>query len=338
MNAPTERLRKTTARAIALSVCLSACDSPPRRSARAPAVSSAQSTVTTPTLVAEPAVSNLQGGASAAADPAGPGAAFDPPAKLYLPAHLGVGERVPLLMVLHGFGVSSALLVEKVGLNRMADAKRFAYLAPEGSHDSLGRPFWNAGPSCCDLEHRTLEDTQRLRALLEFNLQNRAIDPKRVFLIGDSNGAFMAERLACEMSDHLAGLISVAGAAAGPEVPCAPSSPLSVLEIHGDADPIVHYEGGVVFDRSDLSPYPSALDTAKAWAQRLNCSGNLQSTGQIDLEPNISGRETDMQHFTGCRGAVELWTVRGGGHYVALQPPAIDAMWQFLIAHSASGT
>ena len=32
-----------------------------------------------------------------------------------------------------------------------------------------------------------------------------------------------------------------------------------------------------------------------------------------------------MQRHDGCRGAVELWTVRGGGHYVALQPPALDA-------------
>jgi hypothetical protein len=44
-----------------------------------------------------------------------------------------------------------------------------------------------------------------------------------------------------------------------------------------------------------------------------------------------------MQRYDGCRGAVELWTVHGGGHYVALQPPAIDAIWGFVQAHPKGG-
>jgi len=176
-----------------------------------------------------------------------------------------------------------------------------------------------------------------LRELLDFSLKNPAIDPARVFLIGYSNGGFMAHRLACDMSDRLAGIISVAGAASGPEVPCAPTTPLSVLEIHGDADPVVHYQGGVVFDRTDLPPHPSAVDTVKIWAQRLGCSGALHDVGSADLEPYVAGNETGMQRFDGCRGAVELWTVHGGAHYVALQPPAIEAMWSFMLAHPKGG-
>jgi polyhydroxybutyrate depolymerase len=262
-----------------------------------------------------------------------PGLAFDPPAELRLPRTIAPGERVPLIMVLHGFGVSSALLVAKSALNQVADAKKFAYLAPEGARDSLGRTFWNAGPSCCDLEHHAPEDLKRLRELLDFSLENPAIDPQRVFVIGYSNGGFMAERLACDVSDRLAGLISVAGAASAPEVPCAPTTALSVLEIHGDADPVVHYQGGSVFDRTDLAPHASALDSAKTWARRLGCAGGPHGIGSADLEPYVAGSETEMQRFDGCRGAVELWTVHGGGHYVALQPPALAAMWNFMVAH-----
>ncbi len=254
-----------------------------------------------------------------------------------MPSTIQPGERVPLLLVLHGFGVSSSLLIAKAALNQVADAKKFAYLAPEGTRDSLGRTFWNAGPSCCDLEHRGPDDVKRLRDLLDFNLQNSAVDPRRVFVIGYSNGGFMAERLACEVSDRLAGLISVAAAATGPEVPCAPSTPLSVLEIHGDADPVVHYQGGVVFDRTDMAPHVSAPDTAKLWAQRLGCAGASHGVGNADLEPYVAGSETEMQRYEGCRGVVELWTVRGGGHYVALQPPAIEAMWSFMLAHPKGG-
>jgi polyhydroxybutyrate depolymerase len=136
----------------------------------------------------------------------------------------------------------------------------------------------------------------------------------------------------------LAGIISVAGAAAGPEVPCTPTTPLSVLEIHGDADPIVHYQGGTVFDRTDMTPHASAPDTAKIWAQRLGCSGAAKTIGTADIEPHVDGSETEMQRFAGCRGAVELWTVHGGGHYVALQPPALAAMWNFITAHPKGGS
>jgi polyhydroxybutyrate depolymerase len=242
------RLLRASARA-ALTLCCAAgmaagCAVEPARQPSAPepanahpALAAANATATSSTAPPSAAASPV--------DPADPGRAFDPPAELRLPSTLQSGERVPLLMVLHGFGVSSSLLIAKAALNQVADSKKFAYLAPEGARDSLGRTFWNAGPSCCDLEHHAPADLKRLRDLLDFSLKNPAIDPARVFVIGYSNGGFMAHRLACDVSDRLAGVISVAGAASGPEVPCSPTTPLSVLEIHGDADPVVHYDGHV---------------------------------------------------------------------------------------------
>ncbi|HEX2674612.1 MAG TPA: PHB depolymerase family esterase, partial [Polyangiaceae bacterium] len=142
-----------------------------------------------------------------------PAHAFEPPALLRLPRTLQAGERAPLLLVLHGFGVSSSLLIAKAGLDQVADQKKFAYLAPEGSRDSLGRPFWNAGKSCCNLDQLAIDDVKRLRELLDQSRTNPAIDPKRVFVIGYSNGGFMAQRLACDVGDRIAGVVSVAGAA-----------------------------------------------------------------------------------------------------------------------------
>lgn len=262
-----------------------------------------------------------------------PAHAFDPPALLRLPSALARGERVPLLLVLHGFGVSSGLLIAKAGLNQIADEKRFAYLAPEGLRDALGRPYWNAGKSCCDLDHQGVDDVKRLRALLQANLNNPAIDTQRVFVIGFSNGGFMAQRLACDVGDHIAGVISIAGAAPSADTPCTQTTPLAFLEIHGNADPIVHYTGGTVFDRTDVAAHPSALETAKYWAQRLSCTGELHDVQSIDIEPYLADSETLVQRFDGCHGTVELWTVKGGGHYVALQPPALEAMWRFVLTH-----
>ncbi|HKO51691.1 MAG TPA: PHB depolymerase family esterase [Polyangiaceae bacterium] len=276
--------------------------------------------------------------ATSTRDAGDPARAFDPPALLRLPEGLQAGERVPLLLVLHGFGVSSNLLVAKAGLNALADQKKFAYLAPEGTRDALGRPFWNAGTSCCDLDHRQPDDVGRLRDLLDANLSNASLDAKRVFIIGYSNGGFMAQRLACDVGDRIAGFVSVAGSAPSADVPCAQPSALAALTIHGESDPVVHYAGGTVFDRSDVETHVSAPDTAKYWAGRLSCGGKLRTVNRIDLEPHLPERETSVQRYDDCRGAVELWTVKSGGHYVALQAPALEAIWGFIQAHPKGGT
>jgi polyhydroxybutyrate depolymerase len=309
------------------------CVSEPERAARLPNVATRHASI----VDSLPAAAPLTSGNSAPIASSAAANVFDPPALLRLPETLRPGERVPLLLVLHGFGVSSGLLIAKAGLNQIADQKKFAYLAPEGARDSLGRPFWNAGKSCCDLDHRGIDDVRRLRELLENNLSNASIDAKRVFVIGYSNGGFMAQRLACDVGDRIAGVVSVAGASPSLDVPCTQKSALSVLEIHGDADPIVHYGGGTVFDRTDVEPHASAIDTAKYWAQHLSCGSVLRKVSNIDLEPHLPERETSVERYDDCRGTVELWTVKGGGHYVALQPPALDAIWSFVQAHPKVG-
>jgi len=316
---------------------LFACVSEPDRAALRPNVATRHAPIPAPSVAspsAVPAAVSVPIGAETSA----PAQAFEPPALLRLPETLQAGERVPLLLVLHGFGVSSSLLIAKAGLNRVADQKKFAYLAPEGARDALGRPFWNAGKSCCDLDHRQIDDVKRLRELLDANLSHASVDPKRVFVIGYSNGGFMAQRLACDVGDRIAGVVSVAGASPSPDVPCTQNSALSVLAIHGDGDPIVHYGGGTVFDRTDVQPHSSALDTAKYWARHLSCGGTPRTVDRIDLEPYVPERETSIQRYDDCRGAVELWTVKGGGHYVALQPPALEAIWGFVQAHAKGGT
>lgn len=255
--------------------------------------------------------------------------AFEPAAKFHFPTNLSPGERVPFVLVLHGFGVSSALLLAKSNLAAFADEKHFAFAVPDGSKNPEGRPFWNAGPSCCDSYGSGVDDVARLTALLDAARARPEVDPKRVFVIGYSNGGFMAHRLACESGDRISAMISVSGSLPG--APCPSSAALSVLEIHGDADPFVHYEGGRVLGLETFAEHPSALETVRTWARRLHCSGEPQRLEPRDLEPSLKGAETTVQAFTGCQGGdVQLWTVRGGKHYIALERPAFEAMWQFL--------
>ncbi len=237
------------------------------------------------------------------------------------------------MLVLHGFGVSSALLLAKSGLAAFAAEKRFAYAVPDGNRNADGRPFWNAGPSCCDTDETGVDDLARLTALLDVARADPRVDVNQVHVIGYSNGGFMAHRLACSAGERLAAVISVSGAAPPADSVCAGSPGLAVLEIHGQQDPFVRFEGGTVLNRSDFSAHPSAVGTIRGWAARLGCAESVHAGPERDLEPQLPGTETEVQQFQNCRGAAELWTVRGGGHYVALQRPAFDAMWAFLSAH-----
>ncbi len=145
----------------------------------------------------------------------------------------------------------------------------------------------------------------------------------------------MAHRLACYMDDRLAAIVSIGGAGRAPEEACAPVSTIAVLEIHGDADPIVRYDGGHVLDNRAADPHPSAPETFHDWAERLGCptEAHAKVTTAVDLDPRLPGAETTIESYADCPlGTVELWTVRGGGHQVAT-PALLARVGEFLVSH-----
>ncbi len=70
------------------------------------------------------------------------------------------------------------------------------------------------------------------------------MDRKRVYLIGHSNGGSMAYRMACQFSDQVAGIASLAGTTFMDPTQCRPSEPVNILHIHGTAETIDPYAGG----------------------------------------------------------------------------------------------
>ncbi len=242
------------------------------------------------------------------------------------------GERRPLLVYLHGLGGSGSEALNNPALRALAERGRMVLVAPDGTLDRQGRRFWNAGPACCNADGKAVNDVARLEALISDWLQRPEIDPERVYVIGFSNGGFMAHRLACFMDDRLAAVVSLGGAGRAREEACAPASPLSVLEVHGDADPIVRYDGGRVLNDRAFDPHPSAPETFRDWAERLGCVGS-PTVSAADLDPRLPGAETRIEGHAGCPlGAVELWTVHGGGHQVAT-PALLERVGEWLSAH-----
>jgi len=275
-------------------------------------------------------------GASAAFHPVGgaePGLSV-PATQTYVVTGLAAGERRPLLIFLHGLGSSGQAAFDSLGLAGLGARERVFVLAPDGTRDHEGRRFWNAGPACCNFHQSRIDDVARLTQLIETWRARPDIDPAHIYVAGHSNGGFMSELLACTLGGRIAAAASLAGAAPSADHPCASSGRLALLEVHGDADPIVPYAGGTVFDSPELAPYPGIEAGFREWGKRLRCTGAAEAPPALDLDPALPGAETLVQQFRDCAaGSVTLWTVRGGKHGAGTDGPTFEAVWRFLAAH-----
>lgn len=243
----------------------------------------------------------------------------------------GLTQPRPLLVFLHGLGGSGQGLVQHLQLQAWAALKGFVLLAPEGATDPAGRQYWNATGSCCDFEHRGLDHVGQLRQWIQQALELPSVDARRVYLIGFSNGGYFAHRAACEMAPLLRGIVSIAGAAPGKGEACERLKPLSVIQIHGTADPIVAYDGGYLFADKRRPAHPSAKQSVAGWADFNGCTGELVPGKFLNLDERLAGAETQVLAYTGCeQQPVQLWKIAGGDHASGLSRRSIDAIWAFI--------
>jgi polyhydroxybutyrate depolymerase len=261
----------------------------------------------------------------APAEPKGSGAALQVPAAPPGP--------LPLLIFLHGLGGSGQELSRGLHLKEYSEQLGFAYLAPDGMLDGAGRRFWNASESCCNFDRRDVDHIGQLRGWIQSALQNPKLDARRVYLVGYSNGGFLAHRAACELGPLLRGIYSIGGAGPNPGQTCKPSRGPSIVEIHGDEDAIVSYAGGYLFGDRRRPQHPSSEATVRAWSKRNGCGAEPLPRTDLDLEPRIPGAETQVLAFPDCKGSpVELWRIRGGGHAAGLSRLTVLNIWENLQA------
>jgi polyhydroxybutyrate depolymerase len=144
-----------------------------------------------------------------------------------------------------------------------------------------------------------------------------------VFVTGMSNGAAMAQRVACELADRVTAVASVSGSLLVD--PCLPSRPISVLEMHGTDDSVIPFLGGFT---SGLGEFPSTMSVMATWERVDGCADSPAVTR--------SGITT-MSTWGGCRGhaVVVLDAITGGKHVwfaperVRGEPDATRTIWDF---------
>lgn len=267
-----------------------------------------------------------------------PSARFaDRPFQVRVPRNYDPAVPAPLVIALHplgGTGPSGAQFAEHWGLDRLADAKGLLLVAPDGTTSPEGR-FWNATDACCDFHDAGVDDSGYLSAIIDDVSARFRVDAKRVYVVGYSSGAAMAHRIACDDSAKIAAVVSMAGAVWKDPSRCNPSTPVAVVEVHGNADEVVHYEGGGPV-RPGMGVYPGAAETVAIWARKNGCTGALAPTSEVfHFDARRPAAETRVARYQGCPagGDIELWTMDGTGHYTDLLPAWTEAMLQFLATH-----
>lgn len=255
------------------------------------------------------------------------------------------GNPTPLVILLHGYGLTGVGQESYFRFSPVADEQTFLYATPDGTADPGTRQFWNADDACCDFYASGVDDVAYINAMIDDISSQYTVDPKRIFVVGHSNGAFMSHRLACDLSNRIAAIATLAGAVWNDPSKCNPTSQVSVLDVHGNADVVVNYDGGAVpaglvapgVPAETQPPYPSEAQTVSTWAAKNLCAGALAPNGlTLDLDTILPGAETSQSAYVRCPSGVdvELWTIAGGSHVPTLATPTwAESIYGFLKAH-----
>jgi poly(hydroxyalkanoate) depolymerase family esterase len=235
--------------------------------------------------------------------------------KLYRPPGIGIGERLPLMVMLHGCGQDAHSFAASTRMNRLAQHERFLVLYPEQDRLANGQGCWN------------WFDTAKGRAQGEAALIMQSVDQvcllqsadrDRVAIAGLSSGASMAALVGTRYPDRFKAVVMHSGVPPGTahsgmsalgamrgrrpmaspatHMPAPPTRWPPLLAIHGDADAIV-------------SPHNS-LTAAEFWSQAGGArAGSVRRVRRGKRYPMTI---TDYKH--GRSTVSSLVAVAGLGH------------------------
>jgi len=234
-----------------------------------------------------------------------------------LVAPAGGTGPVDLLVALHGVG-NDGTQMRGLGFESLAIPDGVAVAFPDAAYGA-----WNDGRPGADVlspDGRGADDIGFLRTVIFRSGMSMQRSVRSVGVVGFSNGAMMAARAACEMSDVVSVVAIVAGSAPeGFQGGCRPQSPVSVAVVASKGDPVVPFDGGQVASFLGRSRgRVSGVDATVAfWRQVDACRANA-TTPTAPAVPPVGASESDRCDGTrrvaryATEDAVHEWRRTGG--------------------------
>jgi len=224
---------------------------------------------------------------------------------LYIPANYNGNTDVPLVLNFHGYGSNATEQMNYGDFRDLSDTEGFLLVHPQGTTIN-GERGWNVGfPG----SGSTTDDVGFTEALIDELANLYAINLDRVYATGMSNGGFMSFLLACQLSQKIAAIASVAGSMTPDTYGlCSAQHPIPILQIHGTSDSVVPYNG-------DLNWTLSIVDVISYWLSYNNCDTTPTVTTLPDIDPLDGSTVTHIVYSDGDNGVTtEHMKVIGGGH------------------------
>ena len=217
-------------------------------------------------------------------------------------------DPVPLVFILHGLGETGALWY---GVASYIASQGIVTVRPESGTflNNSGNGYvklWNA-----ILDSTRYDDVQFISDIIDYMLMNYDfIDYSKIYVLGYSNGGYMAYRLACDLSYRITAFSSVAGNMfLDDEFDCIDQSrDIPIFHVHGTEDPInSYYPGGNGVDIID-DQYLTIVESIEFWSNY-----HQYDISEVDtILSNVSVRYTYTNDAV--TSSFEHIKVIGGGH------------------------
>lgn len=199
---------------------------------------------------------------------------------LHLPT--GGGSNLPLMFILHGFGMTAADQQNSVKMDGIADREKFIVAYP----NAIDKNWDQAGDS----------DWKFILAALDSIDAKHHIDRNRVYLAGFSQGAGMTHAGGCRYADRFAAIAPVSG-----NIPaeCKPVRPIPMF---------------LTFGTKDIATPERFMQSASSWAMHDGCDG-----APTIMRPYPASNPNSLVTriaWKGCKGGTEVIvdSINGGPH------------------------
>jgi len=174
---------------------------------------------------------------------------------LYIPASYDGSESYPVMFNFHANGDSAQNHFNYVDMTDLADMHGFILVYPQGLPLGDDASHWNFDPVGGD-NKSPVDDFGFFETLIDELSNNYQIDNDRFYAAGFSNGAVFAFGLACYQSENIAAIVSVSGSMSPTHGEnCNPQHPTPVMSIHGTADYVINYQGGIYLSMEEVTDY-----------------------------------------------------------------------------------
>ena len=265
---------------------------------------------------------------------------------VYLPEAYG-SRPLPVVIALHGYGSTATGFALAHGLNDHANANDYIIAYPQGAGfytetvwledetlvsswndlasnntlaatphclaDRLEYPCYPGCGGCKACDWTSCEDDVHFLLDMIDNLQLTLMtDLDRVYLLGNSNGGSMVQRLGCDYPDRFAA-VAIMIYQMPPGHTCGPRKALPMIHYYGDLDTGVPADG-------EPSPYgwiyTAAAENTRVWAEAMGC------------ETSVVSWHTPLTKEQGLRCEAHTHCAQEKAEVVSCGDPAAGHEWQ----------